>query len=114
MDSPPLALRWSMVLVDLLSLRLATLVRFRVAPKTRTVAIRRNDPSRVSDLAAGSACGQHPGFLSHAARLAGILHVIVIRIRKRSDCVCTGQRWSNVAESRLATRISRCGTAGLD
>src|SRR5678815_4412022 len=101
-----------MVLVLLLSPRFSALVRFGVAAKSRTVAILRDDPSTITDLAQRSGCGKDPSFLGHAARLAGILHVIVIGICIRIDCVCTGQRWTNVADGGFSTGASRCRTAG--
>src|SRR5688572_8649913 len=103
-----------MVQVFLLSLRLSALVCFRAASKTGTVTVCRDDPSAVSDLAERSGYGQDPGFHGYAARLAGIPHVIVIGVRIRRDCVCAGQRWTNVAEGSLSIGISRCRTAGVD
>ena len=60
----------------------------------------------------GVVVGTTQVFIGHAARLAGILHVIVVGIRKRRDCICARQRWTNVAEARLAIGISRCRTTG--
>src|SRR5688500_20257122 len=103
-----------MVQVLLLSLRLAALVRLRVAPETGTVAIRRDNLSAVGDLAERSGFWQDPGFLGHAVRLAGILRVIVIAIRIRRDSVCTGQRSTNVAEGGFSIGIGRSRPAGVD
>src|SRR5690242_9395205 len=97
-----------MVLVLLLSSRLSALARFCVAAKTGTVTILRDDPSAVRDLAARSGCGQDPSLRGQADRLALILHIVAVGIRKCSDCVCTGQRRTNVAEGGLSIGIRRC------